>query len=66
MKDKTHVGYVVCPGCPMKVSLINDEGVDGSPANDRLVSHNYHGKNEQCRSHTILYKSRRQQGQVIQ
>lgn len=66
MKDKTFVGRVHCPGCPMEVGLVNDKGVDGLPANDRLESHNYHGSVDECRSCTRGFKSRRQQGKFFQ
>lgn len=66
MKDKTVVGRLHCPGCPMEVYLVNDEGVEGSPENDRLQSHNYHGSTNKCRSCTSGFESRRQQGKFFQ
>lgn len=60
MIDKTVVGYVHCPCCPIKVRLLNEEGIGGSPEKDHLEGHKFHGSDEKCRSFTLTFKSHRQ------
>lgn len=57
------VGHSVpCSCCPVRVRLLNKEGVKGHPENDYLEPHNNHIPGERCSSHTIRYKSHRSLG----
>lgn len=60
MIDKSVVGYVHCPCCPMRVRLLNEKGIEGPPEKDRLEGHKYHDSDDQCRSYTLTLKSYRQ------
>lgn len=63
------VGHVMCSCCPMKVHLLNDEGLKGSPSKDYLEVHQRHipfEKDEQhCPSSRIQYHSRRRAGETF-
>lgn len=67
--NKIRVGYIRCCCCSMQVSLLNNEGIHGSPEKDYIERHRRHNPqtpDEQCcPSFKVTLKSRRFRGEFL-